>query len=173
MAKIRYLVGKGEDRKLKRNIPKRLQGLAGKTAWVERVGKAGSAKLKEQAHRFAFWTDGELNRLEALTKQATISAPEDAPSVELDRLHAEQIAVAYFRERYERMLEDGSLLGDPHEPNYASILLDAVEDQKAALASASGSHVDADPRALKLLVEHGRRYQLNSRSGICGIDPMA
>lgn len=156
MVKLRYLVGKGEDRKLKRNIPKSLRALAGQTAWIERVGKLDAARIKEHAHRFAFQTDGELRHLKALAQQqSSIPTPESTSSLDLDDLRAQQIAVAYFRQRYERMLEDGSLFVDRDEPDYAVILAGAVEDRKAALASASGSQVDADPRALKLLVEHG------------------
>jgi len=35
VSKLRYIVGRGTDQKLKRNVPKRLQAIANKTAWVE------------------------------------------------------------------------------------------------------------------------------------------
>jgi len=138
LPKLRYLVGKGEDRKLKRNIPKPLQALAGQTAWVERVGRLDAARIKERANRFAFYTDGELRRLKALAHHASPPAPEAVSSFDLDDLRAQQIAVAYFRRRYERMLEDGSLFVDRDQPDYAVILAEAAEDRKAAMASASG-----------------------------------
>jgi integrase len=157
LVKLRYLVGKGEDRKLKRNIPKPLQALAGKTAWVERIGGLDASRIKERAHRFAFQTDGELRRLKAAARQAPVPSAEgsDALSVELDDLRAQQIAVAYFHQRYGDMLEDGSLFVSRDDPDYSVILAEAGEGRDAALASAAGTIVNTDPRALKLLVEHG------------------
>ncbi|MEP9373856.1 hypothetical protein [Mesorhizobium sp. KR1-2] len=132
-----------------------MQTLAGKTAWIERVGRMDAAQVKQRAHLFAVQTDAELRRLKGLAQHSPIPTPESSPSLDLDDLRAQQVAVAYFRRRYEQMLEAGSLFLGRDESDYAVILAEAVEDRKAALASASGNHVDADPRALKLLVAHG------------------
>lgn len=136
MGKTRYLVGKGEHRKLKRNVPAHLRKMAGKTAWVERVGRLSSEKVRERANLFAIQTDGELRRLKAEAQQAGTAAliDHDSPLPDLDEIRARQIGIAYFRHRYERMLSDRSCFIVRDDPDFAVILADAVEDRRGALA---------------------------------------
>lgn len=64
MGKIRYLVTDKAGRKLRRAVPKALQELAGRTAWVERVEGLRASEVRERANLFAARTDAEIRALE-------------------------------------------------------------------------------------------------------------
>ena len=136
LGKTRYLVGKGDHRKLKRNVPAHIRQVAGKTACVERVGRLSSEKVRGRANLFAIQTDGELRRLKAEAQQAGTAAltDDDNPLPNLDETRAQQIGIAYFQSRYEDMLSNRSCFVVRDDPDFAVILADAVEDRRGALA---------------------------------------
>lgn len=155
MAKPRYLVGTGSEQELKRNVPKHLVGLAGKTAWIERVSHLDAKKAKERASLFAVSTDTELRKLEDLYARAGTVAINAPSTLNLDTTRAQQIALWYFNKRDQENQQTGAYLLDPEDPDYNDLLDAAAEDCQQALREASGAMRTTDPRALDLLVEHG------------------
>ncbi|MGL4489095.1 MAG: hypothetical protein ACRCU5_06590 [Rhizobiaceae bacterium] len=65
MSKIQYIVGSGRTQKLKRNVPKDLQAIAGKTVWVERTSNVIIANARQKERLFGIRTDDEIAKLRA------------------------------------------------------------------------------------------------------------
>ncbi|MBX3580269.1 MAG: site-specific integrase [Rhizobiaceae bacterium] len=148
MAKPKYLVGKPGDQKFKRNIPAKLQKLAGKTAFVERVRYSTASELKQKANQFAFKTDAELTRLGVSRQQPQASATLTAEA-------AQHFALIYFNSRHTDNLQGGAYFADPDEPGYTELLADAGDAVTWAIRAASGEVRMTQQRALRLLQEHG------------------
>jgi len=155
LSKTRYLVGSGADQKLKRNIPERLQCLAGKTAWVERIPHMAPAQAKQRANLFAVRTDGALRRLEDFLKAQIVAAPDATVPINLDSTRARQIAIAYRDTRHRQNIESGGYFLSPDDRDFSQLILTAWEDVDEALAEASGERRTTDRRAVKLLAEQG------------------
>lgn len=155
MAKPLYLVGTGSDQKLKRNVPKHLVGLAGKTAWIERISHSDAKTAKERAGLFAVMTNTELRKLEDLYAHRDSSAVNEPSALNLDTTRARQIGLWYFNKRDQENQQTGAYLLDPEDPDYNELLDAAAEDCQQAMREASGTMRTTDPRALELLVEHG------------------
>lgn len=116
MNKIRYLVGKPPNRKLKRNVPVRLVELAGKTAWTRRLAGLSETKIREAAGLFAVYTDSQIAMLARRFEQRQqfqIIPSDEAPSVEITSSEAKQLALIYFSRRKLEMEEFG-----PPRPDY-------------------------------------------------------
>lgn len=155
MAKPRYLVGKPGDLKFKRNIPARLQSLAGKTAIVERVRGNSAAEIRQQGSLFAVMTDAQLQTLEAKLASGVGRPSETESELNLSVTNARQIAVSYFLERHQANLLRGDYFALKDDPDFPDLLSDAGEAASVALRVASGAEVTTDPKALELLVRHG------------------
>ncbi|WP_181182694.1 site-specific integrase [Mesorhizobium sp. B3-1-9] len=155
MAKPLYLVGTGSELKLKRNVPKHLVGLAGKTAWIERISHSNAKTAKDRAGLFAVRTNTELRKLEDLYAHRDCATINEPSALNLDTTRAQQIALWYFNKRDQENQQTGAYLLDPDDPDYNELLDAAAEDCQQAMREASGTMRTTDPRALELLVEHG------------------
>lgn len=116
MGRISYLVGKGADRKLKRNVPKELQALKDKWAWVDRLKGTTAEALKKQAHLFAVRTNAEIETLRRRSRSADTSGNGQPAVLGLDEVGAQQLAVVYFHEMDRRYSELGANFAVPHGP---------------------------------------------------------
>ncbi|MER9065998.1 hypothetical protein NKH84_05440 [Mesorhizobium sp. M0902] len=155
MAKPLYLVGKPGDQKFKRNIPARLQSVAGQTAFVERVRGKSAAEIRQQGSLFAVMTDAQLQTFEARLASGLGVPSETDAEVSLNATTARQIAVSYFLERHQGNLLRGDYFALQDDPDFPDLLSDAGEAASVALRVASGAEVTTDPKALELLVRHG------------------
>ncbi|MFX4223500.1 MAG: site-specific integrase [Thalassobaculum sp.] len=155
---IPYLTKDSAGRKLRRNVPRDLRTLAGKTAWIERVDALPASKIKERAHLFGVKTDAEINALRrrlAEERQVTAKTPADTTVPQLTRTDVEQIALRYFIEADEANRQNRSYLVDPDDPDYAELLDIAATDVELAREQAAGREVRSPRTALELLVSHG------------------
>jgi len=112
MSKVRFLTKDDRGRKLKRNVPAKLVELAGKTAWVERLGNLPYAEAKARSNTFAVWTDAGIRRLAEATRAAEL----------LELLEAQLLAKA-FR---------GKLVPQDPADEPASALLARIREARAA-----------------------------------------
>lgn len=154
LSKLRYVVGKGADRKLKRNIPGPLQKLAGATAFIERVPTLSAIELKQRANLFAVRTDVELARLKGMVAKPG-SNYAALTSIQLSETRARQIVLVYFMDRLSTVRGNAEHLVAPDNPRRTELIAEAGVDYAAALNEAAGEFTYADPHALKLLEQHG------------------
>ena len=159
LAKIRYLTKDSAGHKLRRNVPKEIRALAGKSAWIERVDGLPTSKIKERAHLFGVKTDAEINTLRRNLTEAgkvpTAVSDTSADFPALSRTDVEQIALRYFIDADEGNRQRRAYLVDPGDPDYAEILYIAAEDVGLAREEASGCETRSPKAALELLVKHG------------------
>ena len=153
VAKIRYLItSKTGRRKFKRNIPAELQGIAGQTAYVERVMESSTSGLRQQGNLFAVQTDAKIA---ALRRKLTIGdAAQNDASFLLSDLQAKQIAVTYFHDRDRANLADGSYVFPQTDPDYDEALSDAASEYEEAQRAVTGEYRPMPLLALKLLREN-------------------
>lgn len=156
MGSIRYLTTDKAGKKLRRTVPKDLQELAGKSAWVERVQGARLSDIRERANLFAAKTDAEIKSLRLRAKSDPQEAAADgAYGLNLSRVEAQQIALRFFCEQEARNIENGEYFADRSDPGFADILGDAGEAYAAAHREAAGVERYSDRTALEALVEFG------------------
>ncbi|WAX97321.1 site-specific integrase [Aminobacter sp. NyZ550] len=155
LAKARYLVGAPGDQKFKRNIPKRLQALAQKTAFVERVTPgARPSEVRQQGNLFAVRTDAELHSLEAmLLRNGSKTGATDG--ISLTEMEARQVAVSYFIDRDEKNLLAGDYFANRDHPDFPDLLSDAADAAQMAQLQASGEYRTTTTRALRILADRG------------------
>jgi len=156
LAKPRYLVGAPGDQKFKRNIPKRLQALAQKTAFVERVTPgARPSEVRQQGNLFAVRTDAELHSLEAMVLRNGSKETGATAGISLTELEARQIAVSYFMDRDEKNLLAGDYFANRDHPDFPDLLSDAADAAQMAQLQASGEYRTTTTRALRILADRG------------------
>lgn len=160
MGKIRYLVTDKAGRKLRRAVPKALQELAGRTAWVERVEGLRASEVRERANLFSARTDAEIRALErkAAVEPQPKAAGDDPAPLRLSRVEAQHIAIRFFREQDDRNMEDGDYLADPKDPGYDDILIEAGLDYQANMLDSYGDHSDRYADLLDALRRDGRSW---------------
>ncbi len=127
--KIRYLVGHGSNRKLKRNVPKRLQSVAGKTAWVVRgLSELSASQIRERASIFAVNTDAEIKAWErelVKTNKLPTSKPDNPRAPEFTETEANQLAISYFWKQNEELRQTHLYKIDDDHPYYVDHMQDA------------------------------------------------
>lgn len=150
---IRYLItSKTGGRKFKRNIPAELQGVAGQTAYVERVKESSTSGLRQQGNLFAVQTDAKIA---ALRRKLTIGdAAQNNAGFSLSDLQAKQIAVTYFHDRDRANLADGSYVLPQTDPDYDEVLSDAASEYEEAQRPVTGEYRPKPLLALKILQEN-------------------
>lgn len=154
MPKLPYLVGRNRTKKFKRNVPKELVSLAGKTAWVERLKGHTAAEIKSQGHIFALTTDAEIERLKRMRQQAS-NGGREVGSLGLDETAVKLIAFAYFQKRHEANIANGSYFASRADPDFEEILSDASAEYQEATRRVEGEIWEAHFALPKLLLEHG------------------
>lgn len=157
VAKPQYLVRDSKGPKLKRNVPKDLQKLAGRTAWTERISGLSMAEIRKRANIFATRTDAEIT---ALRRQSTEIGGDGSTSVAqsilaLTDLEVRQLAVRFFVEKDKENVSDGSYFAEHGAAEFPDILSDAGADYAGALRQAAGDPSYADRTALQALIDHG------------------
>ncbi len=152
---IRFLIGKGPNKILKRNVPKRLRSVADKTAWIERVANIKNQELKELANMFAVKTDGELRKLNAKLQSFDQSETDSSTIADFSKTDVLHLALRYFEERLEQITKENAFFMSPNDKVFSEILAEAAEDYKLSLDAASGIISYSDGEAIKLLVKHG------------------
>ena len=155
MGKIRYLVGKGADRKFKRNVPKHLLAAAGKTAWVERVRSHDAKNLKRQGNVFALFTESEIARLERQAVRSEPSRPSNPGSKFLTHELADEVAIRYFADEDRKRIERRDYLLSEDDPDLAELIDDAALEAQYALRAYKGEDTTAPFRALDILLSQG------------------
>lgn len=148
MPKQQYLSRDNKGWKLRRRVPDKLQELAGKTQWVERLAGADYREACARAKTFGVKTDTEIIRLEgqlADAPAAPIKATDDEPGFkfELTDHEIDQIAIAYFHELERSVQADGGYRGGVTEANRDDILIDLAFEYDRADAL----HVGDESRA--------------------------
>lgn len=155
MSKIRYLVGKGNNRKLKRNVPKRLRDEAGKTAWVERLRAFDAKSIKRQASNFTQHTESEISRLERMLKSRSSVKPANPGSLGLTHQIADEIALSYFADQNRiRIATRGYTIPVDH-PDRDEVLEDATLQAQEAHRALLGEETTAPFRAVDIMLELG------------------
>ena len=154
---IRYLTTDRSGKKLRRAVPKELQKLAGRSAWVERVQGTRLSDIRERANLFAARTDAEIKslRLRAKSDPEETAAADGTIAFNLSRVDVQQVAIRFFREQEARNTENGDYFADTGDPGFADILSDAGEAYAAAYREAAGVERYSDRTALEALVEYG------------------
>lgn len=155
MGKIRYLVGKGTDRKFKRNVPKHLLAMAGKTAWVERVRSHDAKNLKRQGSMFALFTESEIARLERQVVRPEGSMPSNPGSKFLSHELADEVAIRYFADEDRKRIERRDYLLSEDDPDLNELIDDAALEAQSALRAYKGEETTAPFRALDILLSQG------------------
>jgi len=135
MSKVRFLTKDNKGRKLKRNVPAKLVALAGKTAWVERLGNVPYAEAKERSNTFAVWTDAEVRKLKAALGSLPVKpARPDEPgfTLELTDHEIDQIAIAYFHELEKGVQSSGGYRKGVTSDNRREVLIELTEEYEEA-----------------------------------------
>lgn len=151
---IRYLVGKPGNKKLKRNVPHRLQMLVEKTAWVERLRSNRADDIKKQANLFAVHTDGEIDRFDALLNGKGRNTDRKT-NFELNRNTAHYIAYAYFQREHDKALRNGDYFLDYEDERANEALDDAAYIYQALVREASERDPKPDEKIAHLLELQG------------------
>ena len=154
---IRYLTTDRSGKKLRRAVPKELQKLAGRSAWVERVQGTRLSDIRERANLFAARTDAEIKslRLRAKSDPQEAADADGTNALNLSRAEVQQVAIRFFWEQEARNTENGDYFADSSAPDFADILGDAGEAYAAAHREAAGVERYSDRTALKALVDFG------------------
>ena len=145
MPKQQYLNRDDKGWKLRRNVPKELRPLAGKTAWVERVGGKTHAEACELARTFGVRTDLEISRLREASRNSVkeVAATTGSEAFDLSDSEIDQIAIAYFHEREKAKNDVGGHRAGVNADNREEILLILGEDHIVADAIAIGDNETA------------------------------
>ena len=157
MPKLPYLSQDKKGWKLRRPVPQRLQELAGKTAWVERLGGKSASAIKAAQHSFAARTSAELAVLERRLKAGEQPAPNASSDVpHLTRAGAEHVAIQYFKTINDANLSRGDYVTTERGEWLHDLLSSAAEDYEYAREAATGQHIRSTERvALVALIDAG------------------
>lgn len=172
MPKQQFLSRDNKGWKLRRRVPARLQDLAGKTQWVERLSGLTRRAACERANIFGVKTDAEIKRLSNALRASqyqdeTELAGEPRFTLQLTNHEIDQIAIAYFHELEQQVQNAGGYRKGVNSDNRDDVILDLAMDHAYADAVATGHesatavYPDQDIstifhlKALKQLVQYG------------------
>ena len=148
MVKIRYLVGKGNDRKFKRNVPQRLLEVAGKTAWVERVQSTNARYIREQDNHFAVYTDNEIRRLDEQISGDDLPASENPGLPIITYQVATDLAEEYHATKDARYIEDDVYFVSDDDADRDDVISDAGLEALEAWREVTGDYRTSEYRVL-------------------------
>ena len=173
MAKPQYLVHDNKGPKLKRNVPKDIRHLAGKSAWIERVHGLPMAEIRKRANIFATRTDAEIS---ALRRRGNLNADHQHASlptsdVSLTDTEVQQIALRYFHQKDRAAILDGSYFVDAGNDDFHEIASNVGLDYADAVRAAAGDIPSHSVKTVvRILVENdvlspsmlpkGRRFRV-------------
>lgn len=147
MPKQQFLSRDDKGWKLRRRVPAKLQGLAGKTQWVKRLSGVNFKEACERANVFGVRTDAEIKRLtKALKLLPIVGQPlqslEPGFTFDLTDHEIDQIAVSYFHELEQKLQKSGGYRRGVTSDNRSDVIIDLAQDYGRADAIAVG---DDDP----------------------------
>jgi len=157
VGKPQYLVQDSKGPKLKRNVPKDVRELAGRTAWTERVSGLSMTEVRKRANQFATRTDAEIASLRAQSGQAaTHGVVVDAERrIALTDLEVRQVAIRFFYQQDKANVEDGSYTSNSIGEALDNTIIDAGADYAEARQQAAGAPGFSDRTTVKALVDFG------------------
>lgn len=156
---IRFLVGKGPNKILKRVVPKRLLDIAGRTAWIDKkLSGLTASEIRQKASLFAVETDTEIKRLDRLIKKAEYDKSNKSMTtyeLSLTEIEARQLAILYYWDQDEKRRGVIQYSIDDDNPNFVDVMQEASMDVSRAIRDVNEINILRDNRALSILSNAG------------------